>query len=194
MQHGGTSFGASIKAVQRTYHAQHGVMEHTYLKLSDEEQGSGAIKEMFRTSLPIYEKHGVKRIDLHANLDMGGYAWGRYGFTAKDPDEFRSEYQKGMMRVSQDAKSLGIELSADARAELQRVRKALLDYQGSKYITHTMTDVKTPNLDWELREVLGGQRMTYTKAVLKDSHWMGEINMDDEVSMKRLRNYIKKKP
>lgn len=193
VQNGGKAFGAEVVNVQRTYYAKLGVVEHNYLKLKDEEQGSGAVKEMFRTSLPLYEKHGVKRIDLHANLDMGAYAWGRYGFTAKDPDEFRSEYQKGMVRLSEEAKRLGIELSDEARSELRGLRKSLLDHQGSKYITHTMTDAKTPVLDWELRELFPDSRMTYTKAVLKDAHWRGEIDLKDEVAMKRLHKYIAKK-
>lgn len=191
VQNGGSIFGASIENVQRTFYPKLGVVEHNYLKLSDAEQGSGVVKKMFREAIPAYERMGMNRIDLLANLDGGAYAWGKYGFTAKDPAQFRDAYQKGMGRLHSDMVSNRLELSPESRTELRKVREILEANKGSKYITHALTDVKTPHLDWDLREIYPkGKGMTYTKAVLRDAQWDGELDLKDERARKRLHDYI----
>lgn len=57
---------------------------HSRFELAQSLQGKGISKAVFRELYKEYERMGVKRITVHANLDIGGYTWSRYGFCAVD--------------------------------------------------------------------------------------------------------------
>ena len=57
---------------------------HSRFELPKRLQGKGISKAVFRELYTEYERMGVKRITVHANLDIGGYTWSRYGFCAVD--------------------------------------------------------------------------------------------------------------
>lgn len=56
---------------------------HALLDLPKQLQGNGFTKEFFKELVTQYEAAGIERIEVTANSDVGGYAWGRYGFNAK---------------------------------------------------------------------------------------------------------------
>lgn len=65
---------------------------HSYFELEDPRlQGSGAAKDVFRKSVQMYEKIGVKEITVTAGLSKGRYVWASYGFEApkREVDRFR---------------------------------------------------------------------------------------------------------
>ncbi len=50
-------------------------------------QGKGLVKELMKGLLSIAEgEPKLEKIALNANLDVGGYAWARYGFIPDDPE------------------------------------------------------------------------------------------------------------
>lgn len=51
-------------------------------------------KDMLRSHMLAYEKLGVKRIDTVANIDIGAYAWAKYGFVASDPEVLGSDLEQ----------------------------------------------------------------------------------------------------
>jgi hypothetical protein len=51
--------------------------------------GEGSAKALFRNSMKLYDRIGVKKITVTANIDVGGYAWGRFGFEPT-PNEWPS--------------------------------------------------------------------------------------------------------
>ena len=55
-------------------------IKHEYFVLPPEAQGSGVSKEAIADSLRLYKAAGVNKIELHANIGLGGYVWLRYGF------------------------------------------------------------------------------------------------------------------
>ncbi|MDR1764020.1 MAG: GNAT family N-acetyltransferase [Dysgonamonadaceae bacterium] len=58
-------------------------VEHSLFELDESLQGKGIAKELFRHLYSQYKNMGIKKIIIHANIDVGGYAWMKYGFTAK---------------------------------------------------------------------------------------------------------------
>lgn len=58
-------------------------VDHYLFELPDEIQGKGIAKDVLRAYYKQYQKMGLDSIDIYANLDVGGYAWGKYGFEAK---------------------------------------------------------------------------------------------------------------
>jgi hypothetical protein len=62
--------------------------DSTFFKLDDEETGGGIGKTMLAANVAMYQKLGLGGVDVHANIDVGGYAWARYGYVPK-PNSWR---------------------------------------------------------------------------------------------------------
>lgn len=56
------------------------VVEHALLNIDPEYQGTGFSQVFNRTAENYYISHGIDKIDIHAALDVGGYAWAKQGF------------------------------------------------------------------------------------------------------------------
>jgi hypothetical protein len=55
---------------------------------------AGYGKDVLRSHMLTYEKLGVDRIETHANIDVGAYAWAKYGFAAANPGELGRDLEK----------------------------------------------------------------------------------------------------
>ena len=62
------------------------VVEHEYFALDKELQGKGLSKAIFRDLYKEYRAVGIDQMEVHANIDVGGYTWGRYGFCVSNRD------------------------------------------------------------------------------------------------------------
>lgn len=62
------------------------MVHHDYFVLGKEFQGKGISKEVFRVFYEQYKAMGVRYITVQANIDIGGYTWMRYGFSATSKD------------------------------------------------------------------------------------------------------------
>src|SRR5262252_1033757 len=51
-----------------------------YFKLYGSEQGHNIGKEMLAANVAMYQKLGLDKVAVHANIDVGGYAWAKYGY------------------------------------------------------------------------------------------------------------------
>lgn len=60
------------------------VVDHELFSLPKELQGKGISKQVFRALYEQYRVAGVQRMEVFANIDVGGYTWARYGFCTKD--------------------------------------------------------------------------------------------------------------
>jgi hypothetical protein len=58
-----------------------GTIEHDYLQLSSDAQGAGMAAQWRYTLIPAYVEQGITGVTVHANIDVGGYAWAKAGFT-----------------------------------------------------------------------------------------------------------------
>lgn len=59
-------------------------VDHVLFSLPKEMQGQGVSKQVFRALYEQYKIVGVERMQVYANIDIGGYTWARYGFCIKD--------------------------------------------------------------------------------------------------------------
>lgn len=57
---------------------------HDLFEIDEQIQGKGLSKKLFRLLYKQYQRMGVKRLDVFANINIGGYTWARYGFMAID--------------------------------------------------------------------------------------------------------------
>ena len=63
-------------------------VNHDMFELPQKLQGNGISKELFRNMIREYGDMGVSRVNVYANMDVGGYCWAKYGFCASK-DEAR---------------------------------------------------------------------------------------------------------
>lgn len=56
------------------------MVEHEYLLMDSAVQGQGFAKQFNKQAFANYKKMGVERVQLQADIDVGGYAWAREGY------------------------------------------------------------------------------------------------------------------
>ena len=54
--------------------------KHDVFHINGEGKGGGIGKQVLKSQFDEYEKMGVTKVTVHANIDVGGYAWARFGF------------------------------------------------------------------------------------------------------------------
>jgi hypothetical protein len=63
------------------------VADHEKIQIPLGAQSTGINKKIFKDALELYKAEDIDKITLQANVDVGGYAWFRYGFVPKDNNE-----------------------------------------------------------------------------------------------------------
>jgi hypothetical protein len=51
-----------------------------YFKLHGGETGAGIGKQVLAANVAEYQKMGLDSVEVHADIDVGGYAWAKYGY------------------------------------------------------------------------------------------------------------------
>jgi hypothetical protein len=74
--------GASIGEYTRTIDFAENRAESDYFKLN--KTGGGLGKQMLAANVAMYQKLGLSEVEVHANIDVGGYAWAKYGYVPTD--------------------------------------------------------------------------------------------------------------
>ena len=64
-------------------------VKNDQLQIPQSLQGTSINKDIFSDALDLYKAQGVTKIHLEANVDVGGYAWFRYGFTPEDTKQIK---------------------------------------------------------------------------------------------------------
>jgi hypothetical protein len=52
----------------------------SYFSLRSGETGAGVGKAVLRGNVAMYQKLGLDKVEVYANIDVGGYAWAKYGY------------------------------------------------------------------------------------------------------------------
>ena len=138
-------------------------VNHSYFKAG--RKGEGAGKALFRCSIGAYLALGVKRVDVHANIDVGGYAWAKYGFLMRTLDWQR--------------------LAESFRRRMSNLR---LSDTGNRRLTEILNDPK-PEAAFLLADFKDGER-NVGKELLLNSHWLGKLDLTNKASYRRCIGYI----
>jgi GNAT superfamily N-acetyltransferase len=83
--------GAKVGKFERLVNMEEGRLTNEYLKLKPHVQGQGFAEAFYRHTEESVAAQGITEVAIHANLDVGGYAWAKRGFDwdaeERDPDE-----------------------------------------------------------------------------------------------------------
>lgn len=98
-------------SVSRVVDPRHNVILHELFELPEEFQGRGLSRHVLNATANISARTGINRVQLEANLDVGGYAWLRKGVfpesvdelidAAGDPSELRQEFTALVRNMSE---------------------------------------------------------------------------------------------
>lgn len=125
--------------------------------------GVGGAREGLKQEVAAYKALGVDRVALHANIEIGAYAWARMGFVPgqKSWDVLRKKLS-GKVR--------------DAR--YGKLNKALSS--------------SDPKGIWAVADARLGS-VNVGKGLLKDEHWFGSLPLNDAQAMNRFNTYVSQK-
>lgn len=137
---------------------------HAYFEAGS--QGNGAGKEFFRTSFGQYQKLGVKEVTVKANIDVGTYAWSKYGFKPVSEAAWESTRARASSRLD-DLK---------ARREIDTAT-----YNRMKRL------VSSPNVD-NLAAI--ADSTLGKKLLINGTVWEGKLRLDDASQMRKFKDYV----
>ncbi len=119
---------------------------------------------MLRASLEAYDGLGVTRIDVHADIDVGGYVWARLGFAATMPDDVRDN----------------LALAVRARPGSYLLREA-------NRVAESSDD---DDLMYNLAALTIGTDRSCGKELLSGSGWFGHANLADRRHRERIARHL----
>ena len=158
---------------------------HGLLRLRHELNGSGIARDILRESFELYQRIGVKTVDLDANINVGGYAWAKYGFK---PDV--GEWERFTRYATEKLKVL--ESSAPALEGSARgvLRGAMSDAE--RRALEKLLQSRDPRTIWAIAEFETASGVKVGKELLLGSFWHGEIDLSDREAMARFEAYLRR--
>ena len=156
--------GDMIGRMERTIDFKNNIAKHDYLQFNDENEGKGLGKQLVGSQVALYQKMGLSRVDTHANIDVGGYAWARYGFVPEKSywRDMSSDYLENQInRVVGDP---------DAKSALQKLMAS-----------------DDPKALWAIADSDHGRDL------LIGSDWYGSLDLKDPATVVRFRDYVSKR-
>ena len=170
--------GGSLNLVRKFTRSAEGKLttaKHEYFQMPASAQGSGVGKLFLRNQLALYDQLGIERITLYANIDVGGYAWARYGFKAASPEWWKALKPQLLENFNGIKDSLPESVAKTVRgllrsADPKTIRQvAALQYQ---YVSAS------------------GAAQTLGKKLLLGTDWFGALDLTDPDDYAILLSYL----
>ena len=163
---GGTEF-----SMQRYFRGTYAIVDHDNFKIDEYAQGSGLGKTIFRNSLDLYDHTGEDRIGLSANVDVGGYAWARYGFVPTKGSWTAWKEEHGELNLEEIEPAM-------ASREIGRLLKSPDPRSMWK-----IADMTMPNGE--------GSEISVGKKMLMRTNWDGDLDLNNVEQYSRARIYTR---
>jgi hypothetical protein len=166
-------------ALDRTYTNNGGddwTVSHSLFKVPAAAQEKGLGKAIFSDLFDSYAaSEKIAEVQVHANIDVGGYAWLRYGFV---PDVDSTAYLADLgLEVLESMQTRG--KIDPAQAEV--VSALLLSGKGEDIVTFAGLKIR------------GNYGQTMGQEAFLGSDWHGSVNMRDKRALQRTLAYVRKK-
>ena len=163
-------------------------IDHELLEIGWAGQGTGLAKKILKNDLELYQKMGIKAVNLEAGLEIGGYAWARYGFVPQ-----AAEWVKVKSVILERSKLIMKDLSPTNRTIL----KQALASRDPKAIWK-IADMRTPVKKFDPKALDPTGHYPAVKPgdeplgsfLLREQNWKGTLNLADETAVSRTMNYI----
>jgi hypothetical protein len=164
--------GAAVADMTRTFTRSGKDVFVTHNSFTIEPSHRGAGKTILRNAMEEYQRIGVSTVRLSANIDVGSYAWAKYGFKPSIPRAIQADLRYRLDKITG--------LSVDELSELNKI-----------------IDVGGDTMLWDISDmtksvVINGEKTALGKAMLLDQQWDGVLDLNDKVAMGRFFRYVRK--
>lgn len=152
-------------SLTREFYMHTKFVEHEYFKMNEVLQGKGTSKDIFKCFFKQYHIADFNYVVVHANIDVGGYTWAKYGFTMNGGFDEISEFVDEIMIYKKYS------------AHRDKARSIIRQF-------YEENDMDTPfpmNLLADVPEF---------KPVLLGSDWQGTLNLKDPIQKARAYDYM----
>lgn len=183
--------GNQFGSIHREIYPGQGEARHEYLSIKEGTRGGGFVRQLMANQFDAYKKMGLERVTMLANIDVGGYAWARYGFLPPPGDWVND-----------------ISYALSGRLN-ELTRKRLVDPDTAAVIADALksddpraiwdiASLPTPfdPTGWQYRSTHGRiyaadpQINTVGKAMLSGQNWSGVFNLQNAEQMERFDRYV----
>jgi len=147
-------------------------VSHASFTLNQPNQGKHLARQILGESISFYESQGFHEVDVHAGLDVGGYAWAKYGFLPVDARETQTLLQALRPKLAR----LSLEPAVRSKVE------TLLTSQDPQSLW-AIADLETP-------VEVDGRNLSLGKALLLGEWWQGRLDLEDAAVRERFRAYV----
>jgi hypothetical protein len=132
---------------------------------------------MTANQIDLYRKMGIEKVNMNANIDVGSYAWAKYGWLPKDWPNTAWSLQT---RLKHLARSLDPTQVQDIEALLSNP---------DPHSIWALSDIRDPwqHPHWD------PDINTVGKAMLAGGKWDGTLSLTDARQMERFNDYVSKK-
>lgn len=151
-------FGTECFHIHRSFIGK--TVNHEYFRVPESIHTSGMSKAIMRTHFRQYLHAGIENISVHANIDVGGYTWARYGF-----------------RASVDQAKQLVRNSYKLTASQKKIANGIID-RWTKKSTSAFIPMSLLS------------DTSFGKDLLLGTHWQGSINLTDKTQYYRFFNYM----
>ncbi|RKP44755.1 hypothetical protein [Pararobbsia silviterrae] len=152
---------------------------HAYFKAGSTGGGSG--KQLFRNSMGVYKALGVAEVSVYANIDVGGYAWAKFGYLPKNWGNLRATLRNRLSSIANGS----ISRATQGRRSVQL---PALDPSIVAKI-NTVLDSDSPETLWVIADMKVGERAV-GKELLLGTDWNGVMKLSHERTMLRFAKYV----
>jgi GNAT superfamily N-acetyltransferase len=153
--------------LRRTF-LENKTVNHDIFAVPEDYQGGGFSKQVFKSLYKQYQNVGIETVNVGANMAVGGYTWGKYGFTA-------NENQYNILLTHAKDKLNGT----------KRMAKKINQEEYNDFVEWIKT---FKGKDIPIHEVAYGKE--YGKRLLLESSWDGYINFSDENARAIFEKYM----
>lgn len=156
--------------MERTFFPKDKTVSHGYFVIQPQYEGKDFAKQLFANSVDMYDHLGVEKIDVHANLSVGGYAWARYGFVPSQSswDNVRDEIKESLYNNSN--------YSADVKAQIRLI-----------------ANIEDPKAIWLMAALKDKDNKSVGWSLLSDTDWDGHLNLSDRENYSVMKAYLDSK-
>jgi len=167
-----SGYGPEGVSITRRFSVDGTSVDHSYFQIGDGERRTGAAKTFLSETVEAYRQKGIKKVTVHANIDVGGYAWIRYGF--KPDIDGQAEL---MQTVTSRLTSFTVRrhLSDDETTHVLKLVQAK-DFEGIAAISKPL-----PRLD--------GTSLPLGRHLFLGSDWFGSLDLTNEKQYATFRRY-----
>lgn len=174
--------GGGISSMTRNMHLDQKLVYHAYFQVDSSVQGGGMGKSAFKGLFQLYDKVGIKHVDVTANIDVGGYAWARYGFAPKNPRAIAQ-------MVDSYRQNTRDRLSESQKTHLETISRRL--HAGEAKAMWDLVDAKEPIILKSGRiSMVNDKPRTPAKSMLLGTNWSGRIDLTDPENKRRTHKYV----